>query len=157
MTEIWKDIKGYEGLYQVSNHGRIKSIRYKTSKLMVLKTDVHGYVKVGLRKSGKRTWYGVHRLVAVAFLPNPNNFPQVDHIDNCKTNNHVDNLQWLTARENVRKDNSKAVIATDIYGREKRYEAIIDVRKDGMKTSGVTRCIKGLRKTHGGYTWRYAD
>lgn len=101
--QIWKDVKGYEGLYQVSNTGRVRSLNYmKTSKVQVLKPQrqTQGYLFVRLRKEGKiRTIY-IHRLVAEAFIPNPNNYPEVNHIDENKQNNIVSNLEWCTREYN---------------------------------------------------------
>lgn len=97
MREVWKEIKGYEGLYSVSNTGRVKSLR--RNKIMALKKTVDGYLRVGLRKKGQK-WYSVHRLVAIAFIENPNGCPQINHKDECKTNNNVDNLEWCTAKYN---------------------------------------------------------
>lgn len=96
--EIWKDVVGYEGLYQISNLGRVKSVRQ--NKLMSLKR-CQGYLRVGLRHRGKeQRSYFVHRLVAEAFIPNPHNYPQINHKDECRTNNNVENLEWCTAKYN---------------------------------------------------------
>lgn len=96
--EIWKDIKGYEGKYQISNFGRVKSLpRNGTiNKERILKTKLtkFGYERVYLRNKNTRTWFLIHRLVAMYFIPNPDNLPQVNHKDECKTNNHVENLEW---------------------------------------------------------------
>lgn len=109
MEEIWKDIKDYEGLYQVSNLGKIRSYPNLSHKdFFILKQWItQGYYYVKLFKDGKRKSYSVHRLVAEAFIPNPDNLPQVGHKDenNFKTgdecNNCVDNLEWCTAKENA--------------------------------------------------------
>lgn len=99
MEEIWKDIEGYEGLYQVSNLGKVKSLNYnKTAKseLLKLRKNTNGYTRVVLYKNRKAKDYQVHRLVAEAFIPNPNNYPIINHKDENKTNNRVDNLEWCT-------------------------------------------------------------
>ena len=95
--EIWKDIEGFEGLYQISSWGRVRSIRgiikpYQNKK---------GYYKVGLHKNGKGHKKRVNRLVALAFIPNPHNLPQVDHIDGNKHNNSVTNLRWVDKEQST--------------------------------------------------------
>ena len=98
MREEWRDIKGYEGLYQISNLGRVHS--YYKRDILEPKED-KGYLRVGLYKNGKRKPYSIHRLVAEAFIPNPNNYPQVNHKDEDKSNNRVSNLEWCTAKYNI--------------------------------------------------------
>lgn len=103
-NELWLDISGYENLYQVSNHGRIKSLNYRrTGKEQILKqaTNKDGYKFVSLRKNGKGKTFTVHRLVAKAFIPIIENKVEINHIDCNKTNNCVSNLEWCTHKENT--------------------------------------------------------
>ena len=94
--EIWKDIQGYEGIYQVSSHGRVRS----KHKIMKPQND-NGYMRILLRKNGKVKRYSVHRLVAIAFIDNPYNLPVVNHKDENKGNNYVENLEWCTHKYNT--------------------------------------------------------
>lgn len=101
--EEWKTIKNYEGLYEVSNLGRIKSLNYRRTgieKILKGRLNNVGYLKVTLCNNGKSKEYFIHRLVAEAFISNPNNLPCVDHIDTIKTNNNIKNLRWVTYKEN---------------------------------------------------------
>lgn len=105
MKEIWKDIKGYEGLYQISNFGRVKSLKrmMKNRKCeeIIKKPSITNkrYYKLPLCKYGKNKYFFIHRLVAQAFIPNFENKPTVDHIDRNKLNNNVSNLRWATYKE----------------------------------------------------------
>lgn len=115
MNEIWKDIKGYEGIYQVSNLGRVKALervwysgrngctkRTKPEHIMKYRLAKNtGYCLLKLVKNGVEKHVLVHRLVAETFIPNPNNLPEVNHIDGNKENNCVDNLEWCTEKENI--------------------------------------------------------
>lgn len=102
MKEIWKDVQNWEGLYQVSNFGNVRTLHYKKPYLMHPVIDKKGYARVSfvVKNSKKYFRYGVHRLVAEAFIPNPNNLPCINHKDEDKTNNRVDNLEWCTVEYN---------------------------------------------------------
>lgn len=108
MKEIWKDIEGYEGLYQVSNMGRVKSLMFRNNICSIPRERImsftirSGYRVIVLRKNRRRKSQQVHRLVAKAFIPNPNNLPIVNHKDFNKQNNNVQNLEWCTQKENVK-------------------------------------------------------
>lgn len=111
MTEMWKAVNGYDGLYEISSHGRIRRPehygpnghngmnKYKEKLLKPFKTST-GYWQIGLCKDGRRNNKLIHRLVAEAFIPNPYNYPEVNHIDEDKSNNRVENLQWSSVRHN---------------------------------------------------------
>ena len=112
MQEIWKDIKNYEGIYQVSNLGRVRSLTRKvktfnglrTTKgqlLKPLKTN-RNYFRVDLKQNQKNKYISIHRLVAEAFIPNPNNYPVINHIDGDTSNNKIDNLEWCTQSHNIK-------------------------------------------------------
>ena len=100
--EVWKDVVGYEGLYAVSSEGRLRSFKRNkvTGELMSLPVNSTGYIRVSLHKEGSRTNHYVHRLVAQAFIPNPNNLPHINHRDENPLNNKVSNLEWITKKDN---------------------------------------------------------
>lgn len=128
-NEIWKDIPGYSGLYQVSNDGCVKSLLRRVNgpkkngrkvKEMILKPCVikDGYLAVVLHKCGKRKTQKIHRLVALAFIPNPDNKPEIDHINTNRTDNRVENLRWVTRKEN---GTNPETIKNCIIARNNRY------------------------------------
>jgi hypothetical protein len=108
--EIWKDIIGYEGLYQVSNLGNVKSI--KKNKLMKIGLHADGYNRLWLSKENKSKGFLLHRLIAIHFIPNPNNLPEVNHKDANKLNNSIDNLEWCSHSENMNHANNMGLIST---------------------------------------------
>lgn len=174
MEEIWKDVVGYEGLYQVSNLGQVKSLR----KNIILKQNLNqnGYPRVVLNNRGRKVC-NVHRLVAIAFIPNPNEKPEVNHIDNNPQNSRVDNLEWVTHKENMewcakqgrkkttsetrkrmkrtRIKDRKPVIGTDKNGTKYVFCKLEDVEILGFDSKNVSKCCKGKAKTVKGFTWEF--
>ena len=176
LNEIWKPIKGYEGLYEVSNFGRIKSLNYnRTGKGKILKQKqcMNGYKSVTLYKDGKRKIILVHRLVAQAFLEIPEElrhlegtrYLQVNHKDENPQNNIVTNLEWCDAKYNVRygtgierrsKKRSKPVLQYDLNGNFiKEWKSTMECGRNGFCSQHVASCCRGERKTHKGYIWKY--
>lgn len=197
--EIWKDIKNYEGLYQVSNYGRVKSleryteyqnclsndrigIKSKVNGKIMVGTIRFGYHYVGLTKNGKTKHFRVHRLVAEAFIENPNNLPIINHKDENKQNNRVDNLEWCDCKYNLNYGNSRKKLSTSmvknigvkVIQKDKNGNliAIYDSIQEASRTTGVPnqninkvvhqKYNKGRngkyykRTTAGGYIWELA-
>lgn len=178
MREIWKDIKDYEGLYQVSNFGRVRSLgngrTHKTSRIRKLLKNNVGYLVVQLCKDGKVKTYLVHQLVASAFLENPDNLPCVNHKDEVKTNNFVGtpendykdgNLEWCnreynnnygTRTERFTKAMSKKVLQLTKSGELFReWESTRECGRNGFDSGAVCKCCNGKLKSHKGYIWKY--
>ena len=149
-----KDVVGYEGLYAVTSCGKVWS--YKSKKFLEQSYNNKGYLMVNLYKDGKSKNHLIHRLVAEAYLPNPNNLPQVDHIDGNKMHNYLNNLQWITNKDNCRKSNNKPILQFDLDGNFIReWECSTDVFKEVK--SGICHCLKGRYKSAYGYIWKYKD
>ena len=174
MEEIWKDIKGYEGLYKISNFGNVYSLNIKRNKKLSM--NRHGYLYVDLMKNKVRKHFYTHRLVAEAFIENTNNLPQVNHKDECKTNNCVENLEWCDQKYNNnygthtqrmictqlnRKDVSKVVLQFDLNGNFiKEYCSSREAARTlGNRDfcSSISKCSKGIFKTAYGYKWKYKE
>lgn len=101
MNEIWININGYDGDYQISNYGQVKSFKRGTEKILSPGINNDGYLKIGLSKNGKTKFHNIHRLVAEHFVPGYQEGMVVNHIDEDKTNNHVSNLEWVTIKQNT--------------------------------------------------------
>lgn len=163
MKEIWKDIPEYEGLYQVSIFGKVRSLYgwngtnyYRRNK--ILKPEIiKGYLRVSLFKKNKCKKFMIHRLVAEAFLPNVNNLPYINHKDENTKNNKVFNLEWCTHDYNVRYSQSKKILQYDLQGNfVKEWNAVNDIVRE-TKITHVCDCCKGKRNHAGGYIWKYKD
>lgn len=189
--EIWKDIPGYEGIYQISSQGRVKSLPrlvkgknhrcpqgYQcTRKERVLSPAIcgTGYWKVGLYKNGVMKNHNVHRMMAVAFIPNPNGYTQVNHKDGNKMNCKLSNLEWCTPSQNGK--HAYAVIGIvphqkNRYGEEnnsskavlqktgdgvvvQRWGSAMDAVRAGFDSSCISRCCNGESGRHRGYVWEF--
>ena len=168
--EEWKDVKGYEGIYKISNTGKVFSVErieiikendreYKRvigGKEIKIKKDKFGYMYVGLHKNGKRKMFKIHRLVAEAFVENPSNKKYVNHIDEDKTNNNYQNLEWVDFKFNIDYSNSRIVARVSEVGKiEKVYNAVNEVKEDGYSPSTVTHILNKTRKlkTHKNKKW----
>ena len=174
MEEIYRDIKDYKGLYQVSNFGRIMSLNYgrtRKAKLLKLDTTHKGYLKVGLSINGKRKFVFVHRLVAEHFIPNPDNLPEVNHIDENKENNIVENLEWCDRKYNINYGTrneksaktltngkqSKPVLQLSLDGEFiKEWESSREIHRQlGYCNSFIGKCCKGKYESAYGFRWEY--
>lgn len=171
--EEWKDIKGYEGLYQVSNDGRVKSlpktwtcgrygtVRHNDEKIMKLCNNGEGYLRVNLSKNGKTKWYSVHRLVGEAFIPNPYNLSEINHKNECTTDNSIENLEWCDRLYNMNYGTritkiSKPVEAFDDNGNVVySFESMREARRNGFADANVLACIKGILEKAYKLKWRY--
>ena len=167
--EIWKDIEEYDGIYQISNQGNVKSLQ-NYRKGSILKPRLKkGYYQIGLRKNSKRKWYAVHRLVAQAFIPNPDNLPQVNHKDEDKLNNNVGNLEWCSASYNncygtrlqrVSENNKlrKPVIKYDMENNFiEKYSSVCEAtRKNNVSSApSISECCRGKIKQVKGFIYRF--
>ena len=188
--EIWRTIPGWN-LYEVSNLGNIRGKRrtiinnkgsYVREPVAInTRKDQHGYLQFCMKQDGRRKLMKVHRAVAMAFIPNPENKPCVNHIDNNPANNHLENLEWVTHQENTdwmikqgrfkrtpqwldrlhktqKERQYKPVIATNKKtGEEIVFESVNSTKEKGFEPSCVSTCCNGIRASHKGYTWRFAN
>lgn len=176
--EMWKPVKGYEGLYEISSYGNVKSLNYNhTKSIRAIRRYYHnsGYLAVDLWKNRKEKRYFVHRLVAENFIENPNNYNIVNHIDGNRLNNYFENLEWCTQQHNVKEafrlgrrgsflgkfgekhNRSKPVLQLDLEGNFiKQWSCGNEIqRKLGFSNSNINACCLGKRKTAYGYKWQY--
>lgn len=132
MEELWKDIEGYPG-YQVSNLGRVRSNNYgRINYVLKLRVDKDGYYRVMIKKDKKDKLFGVHRLVALTFISNPNNYPCVNHKDENKQNNCVDNLEWCTVQYNDTYGTARQRAAEKTRGQKRTQEARDKIRQKAL-------------------------
>lgn len=195
MEEVWRDVVGYEGLYQVSNLGRVKGLPVATrfgqrikkhpERILVPTIGKRGYYVVGLSKEGKTVLKTLHRLIAIAFIPNPKNLPYIDHIDTNRLNNSIDNLRWCTPKENSNNPlsilhqseaskrkwedgcfdnrNNLHYIKVAQYRKNgelvKIWDSIIEAAKTlGIDSSSISSICLGTNKnrhTAGGFVWKH--
>lgn len=154
MIEIFKDIEGYED-YQISNLGNVKSLRFGKEKILKPVKDGKKYLCVVLYKQGKHKMCKVHRLVAQAFIPNPNNLPQINHKDEDKTNNQVNNLEWCDCQYNIDYSQSKQVMCVETG---KIYTSLSEVyRQLGFSQGYISLACNGKYKTAYGFHWKYVS
>ena len=164
--EIWKDITGYEGLYQVSDKGRVKSIGYGKERILKPGRDKDGYLFVILCKNHKMKCCRIHRLVSQSFILNPQNLPQINHKNEDKTDNKVDNLEWCSAKYNLNygthnqrmaETKSKHVLQYMKTGEFiKEWKSTMDVERNlGFVNASISRCCNGKCKSAYGFVWRY--
>lgn len=169
--EIWLDVVGYEGYYQVSNMGRVKSLErkvwnkgrgcYVTISERILKAGKSntGYMLVNLWKDGVRKNHWLHQLVCEAFCENPHGYKEVNHIDQNKENNCANNLEFCSRQYNMEYSHAKAVIGIDkITGLIVEYKSAKEAGKVlGINNSNIVKCCKGKYKSVGGFQWYYSN
>lgn len=181
--EIWKDVVGYENVYEVSDKGDIRRLfkGTKGTKNRILKGQISkfGYHRVQLTVEGKIKYLSAHRIVAEAFIPNLKNKKQVNHKDGNKLNNCIENLEWVTPSENTNhaiktglskpnteiarlsaiKARKRKVTSFDILGNQvKEYNSVNDAALDIKKTqAAISQVLRGKNKTAGGYVWKYTQ
>lgn len=174
--EVWKDIEGYENLYQVSNFGRIHSLdRFVPRKtgtvqkvhgrILKLIEDKDGYLQVSLWKENKMKKAKVHRLVGEAFIPNPNNLSEINHINEMKNDNTVSNLEWCTRKENINhgtrteqaaKAKRRPVIGINLdTGNKNTFKSMRKTIKFGFHPSAIRKVCMGEQESHKGYSWEF--
>ena len=177
-NEVWKDIEGYEGLYQVSNLGNIKSLKRNTAheRILIPRVGRDGYKYVGLSKNGICKSKKIHRMVAETFLPNINDLPQINHIDGNKLNNKLENLEWCNASYNQKHAYRLGLSKHWMKGRKgkncpfskkvdqytknniliKTWDSMSDIKRTlNLAVSNISLACQGKKKTYCGFIWKY--
>ena len=170
IKEIWRPVKNFGGLYEISNLGRVRGLNRikpngRRQKGMIRKSHLtpDGYVIVGLSKNGKSYTGKVHRMVATAFLDNPNNLKEINHIDEDKTNNNVNNLEWCDRYYNIHYGSSmskysKPVVQLTLHSEFIRtYASMEDAHRHGYSPSAIAGVCTGKYKQHKGFKWKFLD
>ena len=160
MGEIWKDIQNYEGSYQVSNYGRVKSLsrvdsrgNKRNEKILKGRKNRQGYYDVALCKNGKQKFCRINRLVAQAFIPNPNNYPVINHIDGNKANNYVNNLEWCTYKHNSQEAMELGLLKPNYIGIMKgkfgkQHNKSKKVKQINKYTNEIIAVFDGINEAH---------
>ena len=181
IEEIWKPVVGYEGIYEVSSLGRVKSCERTIirsngreinfpDKIMKPSINHKGYEIIDLRENGKRSGGFVHRLVGEAFIENPYNKKQINHKNGIKTDNRVENLEWVTNQENMRHAYKSGIRNNDLIAKSNRKKVdqltleghlikTFDSIEDAIKSTDVNNIsavCRGVRNKAGGFKWRYS-
>lgn len=179
----WRDINGYEGYYEVSNTGEIRSVDrliesitgkvyHRKPRIINQRVNKGGYKSVVLSKDGKSKTHLVHRLVASAYISNPNNYPQINHKDEDRQNNCVENLEWCDSKYNCnygthKEKLSNMFINSPIYSKSvlqykddvliKKWVSMKECERNGFDHSAISKCCQGKQIAHKGYRWCYGD
>lgn len=152
------DIEGYEGLYAVTSCGKVWS--YRTKKFLKPDANERGYQRVSLSKEGKTKRFLIHRLVAEAYIPNPNNYDTVDHIDGCSAHNYIKNLQWMTLKHNVIKGNrglKNAAKKVRCVETGEIFESLSNAAKSINRVPSAVSSAINRKGASGGYHWEWAE
>ena len=164
MEEIWCPIKGFEGLYEVSDKGRVRSLKFGKERILKSVRMQKGYLTVGLYKNGDEKRCYVHRLVAKTFIPNPQNLPEVNHKDENKENNSVKNLEWCDQKYNINYGTrtqriSKPVLQYTKSGEFVReWKSATDVQRNlGYFGTYISKCCTGRYKSAYNFIWKFKD
>lgn len=170
MKEIWRDIEGFGDCYQVSNRGIVKSLKFGKERIMKARKNKSGYLSVVLYKDGKKKQLIVHRLVAQAFIPNPYNLPQVNHKDEIKSNNMVENLEWCSRSYNINYGSRTKRMVESNTNHPKKSKQVLCVetgkiypstnqvqRELGFYQTNISAACLGKYKQAYGFHWRYID
>lgn len=168
IDEKWYPVKNYEGLYEVSDKGRVRSLKSGQPKILKPRRTIKGYLQVDLYKNGDRKFCYIHRLVAQTFIPNPDNLPQVNHISEDKENNSVHNLEWCDPKYNINYGNRNQKVADKnskpVFQFTKdgefvgEWKSAIDVERNlGYHQSHISSCCTGRLKFAYGFIWKFKD